>query len=75
MPKSPTREAIAAEVRASVARSQVKQADLALAIGMSQAALSERLRGLRAFDTDQLVAIADHLGVEVLDLIPTGAAA
>lgn len=75
MSKSPTRQAIAAEVRAALARDQIKQADLAHAIGISQGALSERLRGVRAFDTDQLAAIAEHLGLNVLDLLPSGAAA
>ena len=48
-----------------MARSQIKQSEMAAALGMSQAALSERIRGLRAFDTDQLVGIAVHLGIDL----------
>jgi len=67
--KTDTRQAIAAEVRAALARKQIKQSDLAEAVGMSQAALSERLRGHRAFNTDQLADIAGVLGLDLYELL------
>lgn len=74
MMKTATREVIAGEVRAALARSQVRQSELAAAIGISQAALSERLNARRPFDTDQLTRICDHLGLDVSVLLTADAA-
>jgi transcriptional regulator with XRE-family HTH domain len=50
-------------------RADVTQATLAAEIGMSRASLSERLAGQRAFNTDQLAAIAAYLRVDVFSLM------
>lgn len=50
-------------------RANVKQSELAARIGLSQAALSERLGGKRPFNTDHLAAIAQALGVDPLDFL------
>jgi transcriptional regulator with XRE-family HTH domain len=73
-PVPPTRQVVAAEVRAAMGRAHVTATTLAPAIGISRAGLSERLNGHRPFDTDQLVAIADVLGVEVFSLMRPPAA-
>lgn len=69
-PQNPDREAIAAEVRAAMARRRMNQRTLADAIGLSRAALSPRLAGQQAFDTDQLAKIAEALEVDFLSLFP-----
>lgn len=47
----------------------MKASTLADAIGMSKASMSVRLNEHRPFNTDELVAIADHLGVDVFTLL------
>jgi transcriptional regulator with XRE-family HTH domain len=69
------REIVAAEVRAALGRANVKQSELAARIGMSQAALSERLSARRPFSTDQVFAIADALGIDPLSLMQSPTAA
>lgn len=64
------REAIAGQVRAEMARHRVTRVVLARRIGVSRTALSERLDGEKAFNTDQLQAIAEALGISFLDLFP-----
>ena len=69
-----TNQAVAAEVRAAIARAGLRQADLADAIGISRGSLSSRLSGERAFRIDELVAIARVLGVQPSVLLPQGLA-
>lgn len=69
-PTPDTREPIAAEVRAAMARRRITQGELAKRIGMSRAALSPRLAGHQAFDTDQLLKICAVLEVELVSLFP-----
>jgi transcriptional regulator with XRE-family HTH domain len=52
-----------------MARADVNQVTLADAIGISRGGLSERLNGIRPFNTDQLAAIADYLRVDVFSLM------
>lgn len=59
-----TRDAVAAEVRAALARANVTQSALAAQIRLSPAGLSERLSGARAFTTDDLAEIAAVLGID-----------
>lgn len=47
----------------------MKASTLADAIGMSTASMSVRLNAKRAFNTDQLVAIAEVLNVDVFTLL------
>lgn len=63
---SVSRESIAAEVRAQMARHRRSGRSVALEIGWNQAYLSRRLTGEIAFNTDELVAIAEVLDVPVV---------
>lgn len=60
---------IAAEVRAAMARKKVRQAPLALALDMSQSALSRRLNGEHPFDVAELDRVAAYLGVTLDELV------
>lgn len=64
------RQAIAAEIRAEMARQQITQRDLAAKVGMFQQALQIRLAGVRSFRAEELAAIAQALGVPVTQLLP-----
>lgn len=68
-PTPPSRQIVAAEVRAAMGRASITQGTLAAAIGMSRTSLSERLAGKRAFNTDHLAAIAHYLDVDVFSLL------
>lgn len=63
--------AVAAEVRAEVARKQISQDKLAAQVGCSRQALNRRLTGATPFDVAELAAIADALGVPVTQFLPT----
>jgi transcriptional regulator with XRE-family HTH domain len=56
---------VAGEVRATLARRQISGKQLAAHLGVSQFAVSRRLRGETAFSIDELSATADYLGVPV----------
>ena len=56
-------QAVAAEVRAEVARQRRSQGDLAAKMGWKQPYISRRLVGEVAFDIDELARLADELGV------------
>jgi hypothetical protein len=60
---------IAANVRAELQRQCVSVGWLAYALGMSRSDLALRLDGVVSFNTGELGAIADHLGVTVAALI------
>ena len=61
--------ATGANVRAEMARQGVTQMVLARKIGISQAAVSARLRGTTPFDINELTAIAAVLGVPLATLL------
>ena len=63
-----------ANVRAEMARRKISQEAVAQTLGLSQASVSARLRGVTPFRVDELLRIADLLGVP-LDLLLAGAAA
>lgn len=63
-----------ANVRAEMARRGISQTALAKEIGMSQAAVSARLRGVTPFDINELHAIAKALDIP-LDALLSGVAA
>ncbi|PZM88675.1 MAG: hypothetical protein DIU79_16490 [Actinobacteria bacterium] len=71
MPNDVRRRAIAAEVRAALARHQKTQRDLAAVLGMAQPAAWARLTANRSFRAEEIAAIAEWLDVSVSDLIPT----
>jgi transcriptional regulator with XRE-family HTH domain len=56
-----------------MARRRITAASLARRIGVSRTALGERLNGDKAFNTDQLFAIAQVLEIDFLDLFPAEA--
>lgn len=60
---------VAAEVRGELARQKRTQADLAVALGLSQQAVSRRVSGALAFDVDELHRVAVFLGVPVARLL------
>jgi len=62
-------EKVAAEVRASLARSGMPQSDLAQATGMSNASLSRKLKGRQPFYLDELMMIAPILGTSASALV------
>lgn len=71
-----TRQAIAAEVRAELARQNKTQRDLGAALGLHQSSVQLRLTGERAFRGEELAIMAGWLGVSVerFLLIPVAAA-
>lgn len=65
---TPASVTVAAEVRAILAYRRIPQADLAEVLGMSQVAVSRRLRGETLFDVDEVAKVAAFLGVSVAAL-------
>jgi transcriptional regulator with XRE-family HTH domain len=65
-------EGVAEELRALLARRQISGKQLAAHLGISQFAVSRRLRGETPFTVDELTAIAEFLGVSLHDLLPGG---
>jgi len=63
-------EAVAEEIRATLARRRMSASALARALGKSQTYVWRRLSGETAFDTDDLERIAGVLRVAVVDLLP-----
>lgn len=60
---------IAAAVRAAMRARGVRQVDVALALGLSQPAVSARLNGRTPFTLADLERLADLLGVTVSELL------
>lgn len=70
-----TRERVAAEVRAEMARQRRTQTELAEHLDMSQQAVSRRMTGELAWDVDEITDIADWLGVPLAALMAEAGAA
>lgn len=66
---APLTELVAGQVRAEMGRARVSGVQLAELIGKTHPYVSRRLTGKVAFDTDDLAAISEALGINVLDLI------
>jgi transcriptional regulator with XRE-family HTH domain len=62
------RDAIAAEVRAEMARQNKSQRDLGQALDLPQSSVSLRLSGKSAFRADEIVKVARFLGVSITKL-------
>ena len=60
---------VAAEVRAWLARSGKRQADLAAALGVSQSGISHRLRARVAFTLEELATIAEVFDITLAELL------
>jgi transcriptional regulator with XRE-family HTH domain len=65
---------VSLNIRAGMARAGVNQTQLAEALGMRQAGVSDRLRGRVPWTVDQLVTVADVLGCRPSQLLPDDAA-
>ena len=63
------RQAVAAEVRAALARDGRKAAALATATGISNSALSRKLKGEAPIWTEQLIRIAAELRIDPASLL------
>lgn len=57
-------EAVAAEVRAAVARANTPQSQIMDALGLSRVSVSKRLNGKQPFTVAELVIVAGIVGVE-----------
>jgi len=66
----PTRAAVARRILGLMGENRVHQTELATVLGMSQPTLSRRLDAKKAFDVDELDAIAAYFDVPVTDLFP-----
>lgn len=64
-----TAEVVGAAVRAELARAGKSQNDLAAVLGVTQTAVSKRLRGVTPFDVNELAAVAAALDVDMSVLI------
>lgn len=64
---------ISRNLRTSLTRQQLTQADLKTRAGISQRTLTNVLSGQEDFKVSTLMAVADRLGLELL-LVPKGAA-
>jgi len=62
--------AVAAEVRAEMARQRVSQVALAERLGWIQQRLSRRMTGEVPFAVPELSAVADELGVPITKFLP-----
>lgn len=58
-----------ANVKAEMARAGIGQVQLAARLGLSQTAVSSRLRGVVAFNVDELAAVARVLEVPLSALV------
>lgn len=67
------RNAIASEVRAEIARQQKTQREVAELLHMPQPSLNLRLKGERPFRAEELVVLAEALGVPVERFLPAPA--
>lgn len=74
-PTETTRERIAAEVRAGLARKNMKRGELAEKLEIDRRTLADRLNGKRPFDTDQLIAISSLLDIPFAMFFAEGDAA
>lgn len=68
-------EAVAEEIRVLLARRRMSAAKLAERIGWKQQYIARRMVGAQSFDLDDLEAIAEGLGVQIIDLFPDRARA
>ena len=61
---------VAEEVRSMMGRKQLRGADLARTLGISQPQISYRVRGKVAWSLDELDELAGLFGCDVRDLLP-----
>lgn len=71
MERDPHRDAIAAEVRAEIARQGKTQREIAAMIDLPQSSLQLRLKGDRPFRAEELTKLAEALGIPADRFLPT----
>lgn len=64
---------IAAQVRAEISRQMKPQRDLVELLGISQAQVSERVRGDVEWRISELTKVAEYLKVPLTDFLPAAA--
>jgi predicted XRE-type DNA-binding protein len=64
---------IAAHVRAEISKQMKPQRELMELLGLSQAQVSERVRGEVEWRISELVQVAQLLGVPITDFVPASA--
>lgn len=62
-------EAVAASVRAELARRRIRAGSLAEVLGLGRTATYDRVNGTVPFDTAELLLVASHLGMSVEALV------
>lgn len=67
-------DVVAAEIRAHMARRQLRQSDLADLLGVAQPNVSKRLNGQTPFLAGEVAVIANWLGIDIADLYAERAA-
>ncbi|QIM20574.1 XRE family transcriptional regulator [Phycicoccus sp. HDW14] len=70
-----TTQAVAANVRAELARRNIQQQELAAALGWSKVTTYRRLTGQLRWYVDDVTAVADFLGIPSHFLMPAEAVA
>ncbi|MEU3847748.1 helix-turn-helix transcriptional regulator [Micrococcus terreus] len=60
------------EIKAWLARRELRQVDIAQALGLSQGAVSQRLMGRVSFSVEELLAVAGLLEITLADLLGSG---
>ncbi|HEX7105807.1 MAG TPA: helix-turn-helix transcriptional regulator [Acidothermaceae bacterium] len=63
------RDLFAAETRAEMARRRITQTALASSTGINRARLQSRLTGQTSFPVEELVAVAQALGLDAAELV------
>lgn len=69
MGTSSTTQRVAANVRAELAVRQIKPARLAAALGIATSTMDRRLKAQTEWPVDDLVTVADFLGLTVASLL------
>lgn len=64
-----TNQAIGEQIHGVMWRKNVTQAQLAQVLGITQAAISKKVRGKRPFTIEELQVASDHLEVSTLELL------
>ena len=68
-------QSVAGNVRAEMARVRVSQTQVGRALGITQQAVSRRLKGEVDFTVTELATVAELLGVETATLLPASRSA
>jgi transcriptional regulator with XRE-family HTH domain len=70
VPEIPASAIVADNVRAEAARARFTQGRIAELLGVSQQAVSDRMKGRTPFTVDELALLADEFGVPLTRFLP-----